>query len=91
MTQSLTITYDLHPPPQSTPLSPSQKFEFPIHTKGEGWKSYYDSLRVSIGEAKMVIGAELTAWRDAVEPLSLKGSKKNAEDAEEDVEEGEEE
>ena len=39
----------------------------------------------------MAIGAELTAWRDAVEPLSLRGSKKNAEDAEEDVEEGEEE
>ena len=39
----------------------------------------------------MVIGAKLTAWRDAVEPLSLRESKKDAEDAEEGVEEGEEE
>jgi len=29
-------------------------------------KGYYKSLRGSIGEAKVVLGEELTAWRDAV-------------------------
>lgn len=89
MAQSLTIHYDLHlpTPPSTSPypnLPPKKSQEFLVNTNLKG-KKYYESLRVSIGEAKATLGAELTAWRDAVE--LLEESKKGGEEEEEAAEE----
>lgn len=95
MAQSLTVSYDLHPPASTsapTNLSANKSQEFPINSKGEGQKGYYESLRVSIGEAKATLGAELTAWRDAVGTAeqSKEGKKIVKEDEDEEEEEDEE-
>jgi hypothetical protein len=92
MSRSITISYDLRPPP-NTPapnLTPTKSQEFPVKNVAEGQKSYYESLRGSIGEAKTVLGEELTAWRDAVgKEEHSKESKKAREDGDDEAEEDE--
>jgi hypothetical protein len=93
MSRSITISYDLRPPP-NTPapnLTPTKSQEFPVKNVTEGQRSYYESLRGSIGEAKTVLGKELTAWRDAVgKGEHSKESKKAKEDGDDEADEDEE-
>ncbi|KIM82281.1 hypothetical protein PILCRDRAFT_474870 [Piloderma croceum F 1598] len=93
MSRSITISYDLRPPP-NTPvpnLTPTKSQEFSVKNVAEGQKSYYESLRRSIGEVKTVLGEELTAWRDAVgKGEHSKESKKVREDGDDEAEEDEE-
>jgi len=94
MSRSITISYDLRPPP-NTPapdLTPTKSQEFPVKNVAEGQKSYYESLRGSIGDAKTVLGEELTAWRDAVgKGEQSKESRKVTREDDEDEAEGDEE
>ncbi|KZT63945.1 hypothetical protein DAEQUDRAFT_770150 [Daedalea quercina L-15889] len=67
MASALTVSYTLHPPP-NTPaedLQAQKTHTFSVSTERSG-KEYYDSLRKAVAEAKRVLGEELTAWRDAV-------------------------
>ncbi|KAI0728404.1 hypothetical protein C8Q72DRAFT_994748 [Fomitopsis betulina] len=87
MPSALTITYELHPTPD-TPSEGLQKER--THTfsveGGKKGKAYYESLRKAVAEAKTVMGEELTAWRDAVgtteQTKESKLSKKSDEDEE---------
>ncbi|KAG1730691.1 uncharacterized protein EDB91DRAFT_1252553 [Suillus paluster] len=75
--RELTVTYKIIPPPSTmAPQSLSQEttHRFPITSLPQESKEdtdselkrYYASLRVSIAEARIKLGEELTAWRDAV-------------------------
>lgn len=75
MSRSLTITYVLHPPTNSSippSLDPNVTHAFPISVSDPqgsdttGYKAHYDALKVAIAEAKAKTGDELTEWRDAV-------------------------
>jgi hypothetical protein len=86
MSRSITINYDLHPPPSPShpsalealptsahpsDLTRTKTLEIPVKLEAapaaEGRvKSYYESLRGAIGEAKTTLGRDLTAWREAV-------------------------
>ena len=94
MSRSITISYDLQPPP-NTPapnLTPTKSQEIPVKIIADGQKSYYESLRGSIGEAKAILGEELTAWRDAVgKGEQIKESKRVLGEDDEDVEEDDDE
>jgi len=90
MAPSLTISYDLHPPNTSAPnLTATKSHKIPVRSAAEGQKGYYEALRGSIGEAKAILGEELTAWRDAVGngEQSKESKKVVREDEDEDVEE----
>ena len=54
-------------------------------------KGYYESLRGSIGEAKVILGGELTAWRDSVGNGEQMKEGKNAVRGDEDEDEAVEE
>lgn len=78
MSRSLTISFDLHPPVNST-TDPSLKSKvthsFDLHNKcnqgqdGPEYKAYYNALQSAIVEARMKTGEELTRWRDVVGTL----------------------
>jgi len=93
MSPSITISYDLHPPPNtsaSNNLASTKSHEIAVkNTTADGQKGYYESLSGSIGEAKMILGEELTAWRDAVgNGEQSKESKKDAKGDEDEDEDG---
>ncbi len=92
MAQTLTVSYELHPP-SDTPavnINASKTHEVPIIVPSAGgYKEYYEGLRQSIAQAKDVLGEELTAWRDAVGNRELKKEPKKVQkddDEEEDEE-----
>ncbi|EGN93710.1 hypothetical protein SERLA73DRAFT_189444 [Serpula lacrymans var. lacrymans S7.3] len=103
--KNLTITYALHPPP-SVPsprdLSPCATRSFPLSFPTESQSSpaafnaklYYESLVSSIAEARVKIGEDLTAWRDAVGTIEADAEKealaRRKEEDGEDDDEGEE-
>jgi hypothetical protein len=92
MSQALTISYDIHPPPSTSApnLTPTKSQEVPVKWDGTGRdKGYYESLRKSIAEARTILGEELTAWRDAIgNGEQTKESKKSTkDDDDEDVDE----
>jgi hypothetical protein len=93
ISRSIEVSYDLHPPPNtSTPnLTSAKSHNISVKITTGGQKIYYESLRGSIGKAKAVLGEELTAWRDAVgKGEQTKESKKTRESDDEDVEDDEE-
>ena len=88
MSKTITISYDLKPPPNTpqSSLTPSKTQKFSVKDGG----SYYAGLRASIATAKDTIGKELTEWRDQVGDLERgKDAKpqKTQADADEDEEE----
>ena len=96
MSRDITITYELHPPPQVAPkgLSTTKVLSFPAPAVagGEGASSkYYEALRVPIAKARDAIGDDLTAWRDAVGSLEQSKEPKSSKVAEDDEAEEEEE
>ncbi|PCH34422.1 hypothetical protein WOLCODRAFT_61079, partial [Wolfiporia cocos MD-104 SS10] len=90
MAPALTVTYELHPPPNAIEcvLPPKQSHDFPV-SPTEDAKAYYEALRLSIAQAKTKLGEELTIWRDAV------GSREQAKEStvpkKEEEDEGEDE
>lgn len=95
MSRSITVTYELNPPPQTTfdGLSRNRILTFPAPNiasgKGENSK-YYDNLRTAVAQAKDAVGEDLTAWRDAVGNLEQAKEPKKSKDSEDDVDEGDE-
>lgn len=94
MPSALTVTYELHPPPDtpSEGLQSEKTHTFTVDD-GEKGKEYYESLRRAVAEAKSVLGEELTAWRDAVgtreQTKESKLPKKSEEDDEDEDEQEE--
>jgi hypothetical protein len=98
---SVTITYDLHPPKNvSVPgrgSTAEHKFTMAASPSTSGSHvAYYAALRETIATAKTTLGEELTIWRDAVgkkeiEKEKAKEKQAKADGDEEDLEEEEEE
>ncbi|OAX39660.1 hypothetical protein K503DRAFT_855881 [Rhizopogon vinicolor AM-OR11-026] len=93
--RELTVTYKIVPPPSTVaPQSLSQETTHrftvegqPEDSKGDSELKYYALLRSSIAEARIKLGEELTAWRDAVgnaELVKEKSVKAEVEDEEEE-------
>jgi hypothetical protein len=69
MSKSVSVIYELHPPPNTNApnLTATKTEEFPVKGSNvDGQKKYYEELREAIGSAKSRLGEQLTAWRDAV-------------------------
>lgn len=94
---SIVVDYSLQPPSDvQTPsgASPSKQHAFPVTSSSSNDNSaqafdYYSALRSSISEAKSLIGAKLTVWRDAVGDKEKEVKKKRGAEEEDDEEEEE--
>lgn len=96
MSPTVEISYALHPPATAKSpegLNQNTKHEFPVAEGQESSELYYEGLRVALSKAKVVLGKELTAWRDAVGDLEKDkdGGKWNHDEEEEEEEEADEE
>ncbi|OJA09382.1 hypothetical protein AZE42_06817 [Rhizopogon vesiculosus] len=98
--RELTATYKIVPPPSTVaPQSLSQETTHrftvegqPEDSKGDSeLKRYYALLRSSIAEARIKLGEELTAWRDAVGNAELGKEKSVKAEVDDEEEEGNEE
>ncbi|KAI5121851.1 hypothetical protein M0805_003284 [Coniferiporia weirii] len=94
MPKYITISYDLHPPAalsSATSLQTAKVYEFSVASKSNQ-QEFYSSLRDAVAAAKSQIGADLTAWRDAVGTLenTMEPKKKKNGEVIEDEDEDEE-
>ena len=95
MALTLSVTYNLHPPPDTSApagLQPSQTLQTILPDPASvGQKSYYEELRKAVLQTKSALGESLTAWRDAVgrseDNKEAKVPKKSEDDEEEEEEE----
>lgn len=91
MSKSVTISYNLLPPASISAqhLTTTKSQDIPVKNE-QNLKSYYGSLREAIGEAKAILGSDLTAWRDAVgtaeQPKEVKRVVKEEDDDDDDEE-----
>ncbi|KAL6307756.1 hypothetical protein BKA93DRAFT_55150 [Sparassis latifolia] len=92
MSAAITVTYELHPPPDTltTGLLSTKTHQFPVADGVQSGKEYYEALRRAVADAKSTLGDELTAWRDAVGTREQEKEKKLPAKIEEDDEEEEE-
>lgn len=93
MSKSLTITYNLLPPTSvSAPSLTTTKSQDIAIRETDSSAGYYGSLREAIGQAKEILGSDLTGWRDAVGTLEQsKESKRVVKEDEEDIDDEEQE
>lgn len=96
MSHTVTVAYALCPPLSTiTPagLQLNATHELPVKAdlqaaqlRSEEYKAYYAALRNAVEEAKELLGAELTAWRDAVGDGEMHKAKgKISQDEDEDI------
>lgn len=68
MALTLSVTYNLHPPPDTSApagLQPSQTLQTILPDPASvGQKSYYEELRKAVLQTKSALGESLTAWRE---------------------------